>query len=155
MAGRKVVSEHLAAPAASRGPTIVVADRSRPASLHHFWDTGWVARLGVPLDAADERKQPHRAAVALARVFGGGFGFALILIARPSGWSISNAPVFRTRSLSFRLFAAGAALDSAIALGDALRPFRHGRRTTAQAVHPHPPPSEGARPIPMGRRGWR
>jgi len=34
----------------------VVADRFRPASLHHFWDTEWVARLGVPLEAADERR---------------------------------------------------------------------------------------------------
>jgi hypothetical protein len=34
----------------------VVADRFRPASLHHFWDTEWVTRLGVPLEAADERR---------------------------------------------------------------------------------------------------
>jgi len=33
----------------------VVVDRFRPASQHHFWDTEWVARLGVPLEAADER----------------------------------------------------------------------------------------------------
>ena len=35
--------------------------------------------------AADERRWPHRAAVALARVLDGGLGFALIRIARPSG----------------------------------------------------------------------
>jgi hypothetical protein len=40
---------------------------------------------GVPLDAADERIWPHWAAVALARVLDGGFGFALTRIARPSG----------------------------------------------------------------------
>src|SRR5437899_1072226 len=73
----------------------VVADRFRPASLRHFWT------LGLPLEAADQPRWPHRAVVALARVLDGGFGFALIRIARP-GWSISNAPVSRTRSLSFR-----------------------------------------------------
>ena len=54
-------------------------------TLSAFWDTERVARLGVPLEVADERRQPHRAAVALARVLDGGFGFALIRIARPSG----------------------------------------------------------------------
>jgi hypothetical protein len=41
--------------------------------------------LGVSLEAADERRQAHRAAVALVRVLDGGSGFALIRIALPSG----------------------------------------------------------------------
>jgi hypothetical protein len=61
----------------------IVAGGFRLGNLHHFWDTETVGRLGVPVEAADERRQPHRAAVALARVLDGGFGFALIRIARP------------------------------------------------------------------------
>jgi hypothetical protein len=37
-----------------RQPERVVADRFRSASLHHFWNTEWVARLGVSLEVADE-----------------------------------------------------------------------------------------------------
>jgi hypothetical protein len=40
--------------------------------------------------------------ILLARALDGGFGFALIRIDRPSGCSMSKAPVLRTRSLSFR-----------------------------------------------------
>jgi hypothetical protein len=34
----------------------IVAGGFRLGNLHHFWDTERVARLGVPLEAADERR---------------------------------------------------------------------------------------------------